>query len=193
MNGSKWRLGDFLFNFFGRFGPTGHGLRQILSLTSYSTPPSIYYRYITDARFYIRIATIYEIFGTSNLVVMIFMPVITGVRRLPFIFWLPFDPLTSSIRYYFAYMLQAMCALIAGGINLCANMYIFIVFICFNFNFGLLSARIKQIGYSDLDGRGRSDDRHGTANWAFDRSSPSRIDCYREVIEHINVHMKING
>lgn len=123
-----------------------------------------------------RIAEIYEIFGAVNLTIMVLMPLTTGARHLPFIFWLPFDPLTSSFRYYFSYVYQAMCAIIAGGINLSANMFIFYVLICLNFNFALLSERIQHIGYNDLNANGLQ----------------SQMEYYKDIIDHINIHLKIN-
>lgn len=107
---------------------------------------------------------------------MVLMPLITNAHHLPFIFWLPFDPLASNFRYYFSYMCQAMCAIIAGGINLSANMFIFYVLICLNFNFALLSERIQHIGHDDSNANGLQ----------------TKMDYYQNIIDHINIHLKIN-
>lgn len=128
------------------------------------------------AKSYLRIISVYKIFGGINLAVLAFTPALT--HRMVTTFRLPLDPYASNINFYSTYIYEASCALFAGSMNLSANLYIFILFICLSFNFGLLSERLKRIGYIG----------------PCEEDNPSRlkIDVYPEIVDHIKVHLKMN-
>lgn len=136
------------------------------------------FKYLETSCSYMKIVYIYELYGISNLVVFTMMPSLMKGKQLPTLMWLPFDPHKTTLSYSLAYIGEAMCINFIGCNNLIINMYVMLVLICLNFYYGLLGERSKHIGHKS------------NSNGSI---SKSKADIYREMIDLIKCHHKING
>lgn len=110
-----------------------------------------------------------------NVIVFTIIPMLSNA--LPFIFWYPFDPYQSVLMYNVIYLYEVLCALACSATNLSVNTYMFVVFICMNFYYSLLGERAQPIGHRSVGGS---------------NVTKSKEAFYREMIDLINFHLKIN-
>lgn len=96
-------------------------------------------------------------------------------HHLPFLLQYPFDPYKTELRFNFFKIYESLSAMCCTATNVSINMYMFVVFICLNFYYSLLSERAKQLGHQ-IAGKPKQ----------------TKNDFYREMIELINFHLKIN-
>lgn len=137
---------------------------------------SKYCRHMSCVRSQIRIAEVFVLVFT--LMVLVFDTLPRLQHALPLLLWLPYDPYANSFLYIFTYMFETGCGVIAIVICLSVNMYIYVVLICLSFNYKLLGERARRIG------RRSTVDMH--------RSACASVDVYRDVIDLVRLHLKMN-
>lgn len=94
---------------------------------------------------------------------------------LPFTAWYPFNPYQTQMRFTLTQIFESLCVACVTATNLSINSFIFVVFICLNFYYSLLSYRATRAGHQ-TDGNPKQ----------------SKNAIYREMIELVNAHLKIN-
>lgn len=135
------------------------------------------FKHLQYAYTQIKIVNYYQIVGALHLAVFVMMPCLTGGHHLPTIMWFPFDPYKSTTSFVLTYIGVGTCVTIVGGTNLVTDMCVLMVFICLQFFYALLNERAKQVGH------------RSNANTSTPQTT---ADIYREMIDLINFHLKVN-
>lgn len=96
-------------------------------------------------------------------------------HALNLLLWYPFDPYQNEFCFRLIQLFESLWGTCGGATNVAINMYLFVVFISINFYYSLLSERASQIGHQIAE-----------------QPKPNQIQIYQDMIELINVHLKIN-
>lgn len=96
-------------------------------------------------------------------------------NTLTSLYWYPIDPYRSKICFKLIQCFESVRASCFAVTNISINMYTFLVFIFLNFYYSLLSERVAHIGHQ-IAGQPKK----------------AKADIYRNVIELIKFHLKIN-
>lgn len=76
------------------------------------------------------------------------------------------------------YIFEILCTSVCTVYDVSTDLFVFVIFLLFNFASGLLCERIESIGLRGVVKRGKS-------SQGF-----NRIEVYQDLIEFINVHYK---
>lgn len=132
---------------------------------------------MNNVRRYIRISEILLLVFALNLIVFNVLPALA--RILPLLFWLPFDPYATKFRYVSTFAYEASCSIFGTAISSLTNMSMYAVFISLSFNYELLGERAQRISLPSV-----SDHKQ--------RSPQSKADAYKEMVDLIKLHQKMN-
>lgn len=118
---------------------------------------------------------VFNALGVSGVVASTFFGIAPYcVHQFPYMFWTPFDPFGSTTTYTTLYLVELFCDIVSGAMSTCLDWYLLLVLVCMNFNYKLLGERVGRIGHQPC------------------KKKSEQIECYRQMIELIKLHLKIN-
>lgn len=125
-------------------------------------------RLLEVVRVHIRCADFFSIAYAITGIIFIVVP---GFQyMLPMMYWLPYDPYKTIARFIFTYIWQASFATFIIMTIIATNMCVYLILICLNFNYMLLSQRLQRIG----------------------SGQQIKADTYRKFVNVIKLHLKMN-
>lgn len=111
---------------------------------------------------------------------MLMIPYMTPGRNLPLSLWTPFDPTKTATVYHLMYAYEVLCTWTATAYDISTDIFIFVVFVVFNFVIASLGERIEAIGT-----------RNDSDQWRTGQDLMKK-SIYGDLIDFIKVHYEFD-
>lgn len=137
-------------------------------------------RHVRRAHIIIMLLNYFALMAVTAGATMLMIPYMMPGRNLPLSFWTPFDPTETVAIYHLMYAYEVFCTWVATAYNISTDVFVFVVFIIFNFVIASLCERVEAIG-TRSDGEQRQKQQDSV-----------KIEVYGEMINFIESHYKFN-